>query len=96
MSCVSCHKPLFDKHPSLQSSGGLQAQIANSNVPVVAFVSAVIGATEAYFCSIKHKLKKIRASQILNQYISFDEPNNFYFEAYLANERNKLPNTEKN
>jgi len=35
LSCGSCHKPLFDKHPSSLSSIGLQAQIAKSNVPVV-------------------------------------------------------------
>jgi thioredoxin 2 len=35
LSCGSCHKPLFDKHPSSLSSIGLQAQIAKSDVPVV-------------------------------------------------------------
>jgi thioredoxin 2 len=35
LSCGSCHKSLFDKHPSSLSSVGLQAQIAKSDVPVV-------------------------------------------------------------
>ena len=35
LSCGSCHKPLFDKHPSSLSSVGLQAQISKSDVPVV-------------------------------------------------------------
>jgi thioredoxin 2 len=35
LSCGSCHKPLFDKHPSSLSSISLQAQIAKSDVPVV-------------------------------------------------------------
>ncbi len=35
LSCGSCHKPLFDKHPSSLFSIGLQAQIAKSDVPVV-------------------------------------------------------------
>jgi len=35
LSCGSCHKPLFDKHPSSLSSIGLQAQISKSDVPVV-------------------------------------------------------------
>ncbi len=35
LSCGSCHKALFDKHPSSLSSIGLQAQIAKSDVPVV-------------------------------------------------------------
>jgi thioredoxin 2 len=35
LSCGSCHKTLFDKHPSSLSSIGFQAQIAKSDVPVV-------------------------------------------------------------
>jgi hypothetical protein len=65
-------------------------------VGVVAFVGAVIGSTENYFCPIKHKLKKIRASQTPNQYIPFDAPTNFDFDAHLAKARNKLSNTDKN
>ena len=65
-------------------------------VGVVAFVGAVIGATENYFCPIKHKLKKINASQNQNQYIPFDESTNFDFDAYLAKVRNKFPKTDKN
>ena len=35
LSCGSCHKPLFDKHPASLTSIGLTAQIAKSEVPVV-------------------------------------------------------------
>jgi len=35
LSCGSCHKPLFDKHPSSLTATGLEAQIAKSEVPVV-------------------------------------------------------------
>ncbi|NDD23590.1 MAG: thiol reductase thioredoxin [Betaproteobacteria bacterium] len=35
LSCGSCHKPLFDKHPASLTSIGLAAQIAKSEVPVV-------------------------------------------------------------
>ena len=65
-------------------------------VGIVAFVGAVIGVTEAYFCPIKHKFKKIHASQKHDQYIPFDEPANFDFNAHLAKARNKLPHSDKN
>ena len=35
LSCGSCRKPLFDKHPASLTSIGLAAQIAKSEVPVV-------------------------------------------------------------
>jgi thioredoxin 2 len=35
LSCGSCHKPLFDKHPASLTSICLAAQIAKSEVPVV-------------------------------------------------------------
>ena len=35
LSCGSCHKPLFDKHPASLSALGLAAQIAKNEVPVV-------------------------------------------------------------
>jgi hypothetical protein len=65
-------------------------------VGVVAFAGAVIGATENYFCPIKHKLSKMRASkkQNQNQYIPFDAPTNFDFDAHLAKARNKLSSTD--
>jgi len=64
-------------------------------VGIVAFVGAVIGATESYFCPIKHKTKKIHAAQKYGQYIPFDEPANFDFNAYLAKARDKLPHSDK-
>ena len=64
-------------------------------VGVVAFVGEVIGATEAYFCPIKHKSKKIHAKQKHGQYIPFDEPANFDFNAYLAKARDKPPHSDK-
>lgn len=64
-------------------------------VGVVAFVGAVIGATESYFCPIKHKSKKIHAAQKYARYIPFDEPANFDFNAYLAKKRDKLPHSDK-
>jgi hypothetical protein len=65
-------------------------------VGVVAFVSEVIGATEAYFCPIEHKSKKIQAPQTYGRYIPFDEPANFDLNAYLAKARDKLPHSDKN
>ena len=35
LSCGSCHKPLFENHPSNLNAAGLAAQIAKSEVPVV-------------------------------------------------------------
>jgi len=35
LSCGSCHKPLFEKHPANLNATGLAAQIAKSEVPVV-------------------------------------------------------------
>ena len=64
-------------------------------VGVVAFVGEVIGATEAYFCPIKHKSKKIHAAQKPTQYIPFDEPADFDFNAHLAKARDKLPHSDK-
>ena len=64
-------------------------------VGVVAFVGEVIGATEAYFCPIKHKSKQIHAAQKRSPYIPFDEPADFDFSAYLAKARNKLPHSDK-
>ena len=64
-------------------------------VGVVAFVGEVIGATEAYFCPIKHKSKQIHAAQKRSPYIPFDEPADFDFNAYLAKARNKLPHSDK-
>jgi hypothetical protein len=64
-------------------------------VGVVAFVGEVIGATEAYFCPIKHKFKQIHAAQKRSPYIPFDEPADFDFSAYLAKARNKLPHSDK-
>jgi len=65
-------------------------------VGIVAFVGAVIGATEPYFCPIIHKSKKRYAAQKNDQYIPFDEPVNFDFNAYLSKARNKLSNSDKN
>jgi len=65
-------------------------------VGVVAYVGAVVGATENYFCPIKHKSKKIHAAQKRDQYVPFDEPANFDFNAYLAKARDKLPHSDKN
>jgi hypothetical protein len=50
---------------------------------VAAFSSAVIQATEAYFCPIKHqhKLAVVKASAV--PYVEYEEPEGFDFDARL-------------
>jgi hypothetical protein len=52
-------------------------------VGIVAFASAVIGATEAYFCPIKHKINQCPTSHLNNHYIDFVEPTGYDFDAHL-------------
>ena len=56
-------------------------------VGVVAFVAQVIGATEAYFCPIKHHEPKLLALKKRVLYLTYDEPENFDFPAYLESSR---------
>jgi hypothetical protein len=56
-------------------------------VGVVAFVAQVIGATEAYFCPIKHQDPKLLALKKRVLYLTYDEPENFDFAAYLESSR---------
>jgi hypothetical protein len=65
-------------------------------VGVVAFVGEVIGATESYFCPIKHKSEKRHGTHKRGRYVPFDKSINFDFNAYLAKARKKLPNSDKN
>ena len=49
-------------------------------VGVVAFVSAVIGRTEAYFCPIKHQARNNPAPQAPAPYLEYEEPDDFDFD----------------
>lgn len=58
-------------------------------VGVVAFVSAVIGRTEAYFCPIKH-LSRSMPPTPLPPFLDYKEPENFDFDAMLKDIRRGL------
>jgi hypothetical protein len=64
-------------------------------VGLVAYVEAIIGATETYFCPIKHKSKKTYSIKKKSQYISFVEPDNFDFNIYLEKIRESNPKIDK-
>ena len=50
---------------------------------VAAFASAVIQATEAYFCPVKHQHAMQAAQGSAVPYVEFDEPEGFDFDAKL-------------
>ena len=50
---------------------------------VAAFASAVIQATEAYFCPIKHQHKQLAAIPSAIPYVEFEEPEGFDYAAKL-------------
>jgi hypothetical protein len=50
---------------------------------VAAFAVAVIQATEAYFCPIKHQHKLQAATASLVPYVDYEEPEGFDFDAKL-------------
>ncbi len=50
---------------------------------VAAFASAVIQATEAYFCPIKHQHKQLAAIASAVPYVEFEEPEGFDYAAKL-------------
>lgn len=52
-------------------------------IGVAAFASAVIEATEAYFCPIKHQHKKQAAKAKQVPYLEFEEPEGFDFDQKL-------------
>jgi hypothetical protein len=56
-------------------------------VGVVAFVAQVIGATEAYFCPIKHHEPKLLALKKRVLYLTYEEPDDFDFDGYLEEAR---------
>ena len=56
-------------------------------VGVLAFVSQVIDATEAYFCPIKHRTKNIYKNKKHIEFLAFEQPENFDFTTYLENAR---------
>lgn len=64
-------------------------------VGVAAFVSAVIGATEAYFCPVKHKHKHTQKLHQHWQAIAFEQPQDFDFNAYLDKVRNDMQQAPK-
>lgn len=53
----------------------------------------VIGATEAYFCPIKHKQKKSLKTHQQWQTIAFKQAADFDFGAYLSQVRSNLENS---
>jgi hypothetical protein len=63
---------------------------------VAAFSSAVIQATEAYFCPIKHqhKLPVVKASAV--PYVEYEEPEGFDFDARLETLRQLQTNEHSN
>ncbi|MCX7265217.1 MAG: hypothetical protein ACOYL0_00160 [Limnohabitans sp.] len=61
------------------------------SVGVVAFVTEVIEATEAYFCPIKHKSKKDLKTHLQWKTIAFEQAPDFDFAAYLDKMRSELP-----
>ena len=63
-------------------------------VGIIAFVSAVIGATEHYFCPIKHNVKQCPTCHQSNRYIDFAEPIDFDFDAYLEKSRIEETNSK--
>ncbi len=58
-------------------------------VGIVAFVSAVIAATELYFCPIKHRVKSCPSFAQEQHYMAFTEPDGFDFDARLEQSRVK-------
>ena len=59
-------------------------------VGVIDFSKAVIGATEAYFCPIKHDKKNEIINRKIPPYIEFNEPDNFEFDRQLELRRQNL------
>lgn len=56
-------------------------------VGVIAFVTQIIVATEAYFCPIKHRKNPVRQIKGKTLYLAYDEPDDFDFPAFLDNAR---------
>lgn len=59
-------------------------------VGVSGYVHEIIKATEAYFCPIKHKEKKLAESHRHWQSIAFEQGPDFDFNAYLEQVRNSM------
>jgi len=65
------------------------------SVGVVAFVRDVIGATEAYFCPIKHQQKRSLKTHQQWQTIAFKQADDFDFGEYLSKVRSNLEHSAK-
>jgi hypothetical protein len=59
-------------------------------VGLIGFVSAVIGATEAYFCPIKHHSKNSHASNRTYSYVAFEQADDFDFDSRLNGMRQAM------
>lgn len=59
-------------------------------VGVIAFVSAVIGRTEAYFCPIKHQSRATAPPPPPPPFLEYEEPEDFDFDAKLNEIRRSL------
>jgi hypothetical protein len=60
------------------------------SVGVVAFVRDVIGATEAYFCPIKHHAKKPHSPGRKYPFIAYEQSDDFDFDLRLNGMRNAM------
>ena len=65
-------------------------------VGVVAFVAAVIGRTEAYFCPIKHQARSAPPPPAAAQYIDYAQAPDFDFDAKLREIRCDMAPAPKN
>ena len=88
---------IFDRHELLYLDliSKFHCTYCAYGVGVIAYVEAIISATEAYFCPIKHKSPKKCSKTINCHYISFDEPDNFDFNQYLDKVRENNSKIDK-
>jgi hypothetical protein len=64
-------------------------------VGVIGFAHAVIAATEAYFCPIKHRGKKQKDLQHQWRKLAFEQNENFDFNAQLREIRDEMTESKK-
>ena len=58
-------------------------------VGILGFASQVIDETEAYFCPIKHRSKKLYKNRKQFEFLAFEESENFDYTTYLENSRQR-------
>ena len=62
---------------------------------MIGFAHAVIAATEAYFCPIKHRVKKQKNLQHQWRKLAFHQNENFDFNAQLREIRDEMTESKK-